>query len=359
MDLFKDTEEEKRPIENIEKTLVLLGSRYPQLFSDTERDQYIQGMDYASFKELIVSISASLRGEPQDVGFDGHNIVLQGGFEDFDTPHDDDKDELFADIVANFKRTDVSPSNKAVIAALGINLIHAFKNANGRTSRLIYLLFSGETDPAILRKVCGDDGRKIIDVSPLGLKDATILNLPGKDAFMHLGAPEIKSWGDVYDVPFMDDVSESSKEFITLMLQASHQNLAPIAISNYLLGRSARDESFPLERYLGTETVTREHIYDEATDSYISPAQAMPVINIGTLLSELNDSELQALLSEYRTTKKEYVRTMIDIAMQPDKYPGSHYNPFEDYSTIQNYLALRLGEASTREVLVQPNATEK
>lgn len=313
-----------------------VGGDMREMFRDEESIRgLITGLNESEFIELLNGVNGLLRGkEKKDWAMDGGTVMLAGvGDADY-PPREKDKSELFHElfVVAQEMNSEGRGlEDIAILVAGGINAIHAYADANGRTSRLLYTLLSkgyGEGGREFVKNVLGEKGRKVVDVSPsyayrhldgliereLGIRDrdGKIRNIAG-----------VFKKGPTSEFIFAKGVSAEQKRFFTSRLGGADQanDLPGLCYAIHEYWRELPDRDVYVERY---------------------PNRA--VIRIDWLLEEMTPAVLDTIIEKYWAIKKHRVELLIDAVQHPDKIEYQVEIGGEPVPLLYAMKAMALGE---------------
>lgn len=117
-------------------------------FSGEEMFAKYKEMSFEEILLLLVRANGILRSIPiGERQVDGHNVVIGGdGLAEWTPPQDADKPELLRRFVERSQQAE-TPDEAAKILCEGIIILHIFKDANGRLSRIVSHLFKDGLDP--------------------------------------------------------------------------------------------------------------------------------------------------------------------------------------------------------------------
>ncbi|MFA4845047.1 MAG: Fic family protein [Patescibacteria group bacterium] len=282
------------------------GKRVEDVFKDEGHGrEFLDGMTQEDFFSLLNGTNGILRGKPKtEWTMDGGEVTLQGFSESDVPPREADKRPLFEQTFNAIKQMNQEGralEDIALLAGASINAIHAYEDANGRTSRLVYtLLASGyqEQDKTRLNTLLGEDGRESLDVSPsfvyrylndtvgaeLGIADATKNTQHVTTTFYE---------GRSVDLGFDSGVPEENREAIRQMLRGDG-GFAFLAF--YLFFASASRE--------------KEFVTDYPKHSSI---------RVDVLLPTMSPEQVTNIIESYWRLKKRRVELLIDCIQHPQK----------------------------------------
>lgn len=312
----------------------LHGREIEDIFSsEEEKRTFIEGLQTDEFVELLDGINGILRGKKKDEwGMDGETVALEGVMVGvgYVPPRQEDKPELLAEMLASVKEMNRDGKDLKDIALLissSLNAVHPYLDANGRTSRLIYLLltksFNDETK-AELQGALGRYGRNKLDIDP-GLVQNEINDLIEKE----IGARDPKMntdkitnlFGGKQELQFGEGISEEDQKLFEELLGKDDRYLF-LSVLQYIQNQSDKDKY--LRRFSGRS--------------------AIPV---DLLSKNLTQEGLSQILQTYRELKKKYVETLIDSIAHPEneKYQIEHEG---QQISLKNYFELRMREKAEK-----------
>jgi len=316
-----------RSAENIEP---FHGRKIEDIFSsEQEKRTFIEHLKETEFAELIDGVNGILRGKKKDEwGMDGETVALAGAMTGigYVPPRQEDKPELLAEVLASVKEMNQHGKDLRDIALLissSLNAIHPYLDANGRTSRLIYLLltkdFNNETKTE-LQGVLGTYGRDKVDIDP-GLIQGKIDDLI--EAEVGIRNAEVNTdkitnlFGRKHDFQFSDDISREDKSLFGELLE--------------------KDDSYlflSVFQYLQTQ---------EDKEKYLRRFPEGAAVPIELLSKNLTQEGLSQILQTYRELKKRYVETLIGSVAHPEdkKYQIEHEG---QQISLKDYFELRMKE---------------
>lgn len=315
----------------------LRGEKVEDILADDEsKRKFLGNLTESEFEELISSINGIIRGKNrEDWKMDGGDVKLVPSEMCVDSevipPREEDKPELFKEVFAGVRAMNEarrSLEDIALLVAVMINEIHAFAEANGRTSRLVYTLFTGqswgESAREKLKNVLSYKGRFHIDISPSLTSDVRddFLNKelggsnPSKNPENVTNLFQYLS-GDQENLVFQEGISEGVKEtFKRICQDRVHGCYAAFQILSKI---------------------------PEKKSSVIKAYEGRSVILIDRLAFELTGTEIQEFIQEYWRIKRRKAEILIDLIVNPDK---SEYAMEEDGKrmNILEYFKLRIKE---------------
>lgn len=219
-------------------------------------------------------------------------------------PAHEDKPELFAEMLMSAKtmnRERRDMRDIALLVAVSINAIHAYADANGRTSRFLFTTLAkdfGADVESELQEVLAENGREQVNVDPgfvsveidtmmqnrVGVRDAA----RNPDMIMNL-------WREPNNqITFGENCSkEDEKRFLQLL--DTDRSYLFLALFEYL-------------QSIG-----------EAKSMYIEKFPDGEIILVDVLAQHVTPEDLHEILQNYRDLKKQYVRILVDCIENPEK----------------------------------------
>lgn len=323
---FKFPENPREPENSSAQVLRFLGKIHAdEAFCDPQHTrEYIDDLEFDSFKDLLLSTNALIRGIPiTERSADGENVYLTGGYVDNEDipPKFEDKEGLLLETFQAIKRMNNGEApfeNVAILLGACINAIHLFNDANGRTSRLAYSLVKDgyrgtQEDNEHINAILGKYGRQIIDINPGIIKSELNAKI-----FEHLtGAnpmdPLIPTyfWGNAgrykkelqEALSVRDDISSSDREF-----------LVKITCSDE--GKQLQHGFLAVAKALSSKGKLLDHVKTFEEDG--KPARS-PLL-IGEAIAELDSSDIAEIREAYWAIKKMYVEFLIGSIETPEEF---------------------------------------
>ena len=295
--------------ENIE---FLHNKKFEEIFSNEENKRdFIDNLETEEFIELLNTFNGLLRNkEKEDWRMDGETVELVGFVDGAVPPQHEDKSELLAKVLSVAKEMNQNKRDLKDIALLissSINAIHSYADGNGRTSRLIYLLFTQDFDDETkmeLKEVLLEYGSDKININP-GLVGCEIDDLIKSE--IGLKDPRtnknqiVRFWynGDKKNIKFNQEISEKDKELFFNFLDKDKE---------YFF--------YSVVKYLqDNPDIDREKYFKKLPND---PNNGI-VIPVSILSKSLDQEQLDQIFQNYRNLKKEYVEKLIDSIANPDK----------------------------------------
>lgn len=275
--------------------------------NEQSKRDFLADLSREDFVTLISGINGILRGKKKEEwSMDGGAVALVPGAQNPDSavipPRAEDKPKLFEELHEGMKmmiegNRDIS--DIALLLASGINEIHSYGDANGRTSRLIYTLLTENFDDVgkeKIRDVLGEYGSFHVDINPgfIGSeRDDVIHREIGVDDLVR--NPENvtnlfrNSWEDM---KFRDGVTDDMKEFFKDIREDSiHRFYAAFQLISKLPNKN----------------------------SFLKAYDGRSVILVEQLASELDKDQMSELVEGYWFLKKRKAEVLIDCIVHPDK----------------------------------------
>ncbi|MDO8574458.1 MAG: hypothetical protein Q7R86_02425, partial [bacterium] len=275
--------------------------------SEECKREFLESLTESEFEELISGINGILRGKKKDDWeIDGGDVKLVPGTQNPDPevipPRAKDKLGLFGDLYEGMKTMIEDKRGIEDIALLlssGINEVHSYEDANGRTSRLIYTLLTENFDDAgqeKMKSILGEYGSFHVDINP-GLirseRDDIIFSEIGVNDPAHNPRKITNlfrfSWEDM---AFQSGITDSMKQ--------NFKNLC-------------RDSKYGF--YAAFKVISR---YPDPS-SFLKVYDSRSVILIEKLASDFNKDQMNELMEEYWFIKRRLVEILIDLVVHPEK----------------------------------------
>jgi hypothetical protein len=293
---------------------------YVKSFCHEMGDEFlnIESLSPNEFINLLNSINGILRHKKGgDCQMDGEDVAaggcsFLGGTPEYIPPFIEDKVFILGNALAAAKRMNVKktpPQDVALMMSSVINAVHAYGDANGRTSRMLYLVLLNE--PLSVSIISLDDylvkhGNETFDPNPKFLQGYIELLLE-QQIGVHdklINRDNITYVADSFNLPrptdprfeiaadWCDDVTEKDKQLVEFIFQ-HNKNFFFLAL-------------FSLYKSKGRPQNWLGH---GANSSFFNPE---------VIFSKLDGTDIKELLDIYRGLKREYVNTIIDIFEYPD-----------------------------------------
>ena len=282
-------------------------NKLEEVFSDElNRREFIKSLQPGEFIELLNGINGILRKENKDkfgmvdgtvslVGFVGTAYIA---------PRFEDKEELFTHVLDSAKEMNQnqrSLQDIALLVSASINAIHAYPDANGRTSRLVYSLladgFDKDADERIT-EILGKYGSDKIDVNP-GFVSYEINGMIDKRVGINDASKNPKNvvgfmMREEKDIVFGEDISESEQNII---LDLFKKEFAVANNDNLFLATF---------QYLSN---------NNRLDKYLKQFPERCRLSMKLLAQELTSEDFKQIYANYRKLKNEYVDILIDLSL--------------------------------------------
>lgn len=285
----------------------LHGEKIEDIFSTEESKRgFIDSLQNNEFTDLLNGLNGILRGKDKDDwNMDGEGVGLESALLGtvYISPGQEDKLELLAEILASAKEMNHEKRDLKDIALLvssSLNAIHPYSDANGRTSRLIYILLAesfSRKNQEELQQVLGEYGRDKLDIDP-GLIQWAIENLIDREIGIKdtkINTDKITNlFGWKNKLQFNEEISEKDKNLFGELLNKDRHYLF-LSVFKYLQNNKD-DKGKCLRRF--------------------PERSAIPV---DLLSKNLDQAGLSKILENYRELKKEYVEKLIDCIAHPEK----------------------------------------
>ncbi|MBU0504647.1 Fic family protein [bacterium] len=303
-------------LSNAENIEALHGKEFAEVFSSDESIRsFIEELDVGTFVELLNSINGIIQDkDKKDWGMAKGSvpITMDEGIRGsgYTPPPAQDRQMLFAEVLEAMKKMvkdERSLEDTAIMLSSSVNAIHAYTDANGRTSRLLYLLLTkglNEGTEPVIKQALSEGGRDIVDINPEKiegeLQSALIQRIHPKRPG---GTIESKKKGK--DIVFNEILSDELRSELLEMLADS--TYSSIALHRYL------DDKPDAEKYLKN--------YPEGEAKWGGQSKILPERNnimVEALFRDLDETQAREILSIYRQTKAEMVRILIDSAVHSD-----------------------------------------
>lgn len=304
-------------ISNAENISALRGKEFSDVFSNEPSIRsFIDGLDETAFVELLNGINGTIQGkDKKDWGMANGSVPITMGEgirgSGYTPPPAQDRQMLFAEVLGAMKKMakdERSLEDIAIMLSSSVNAIHAYSDANGRTSRLLYLLLTqrlNETTEPIIKQALSEGGRDIIDVSPEKIEHDLLNALAQHVKFKRPGGT-LESERKGNDIAFNESIPNELR--LELLEMLADRTYGSIALHRYL------DEKPNADKYLKN--------YPEREAKWGGQSRILPESNnimVEELFRDLDEMQSREILSIYRQTKVEMVHLLIDSVVHPDK----------------------------------------
>lgn len=316
--------------ENIEP---LHGRKMEDIFSsEKERREFIENLQDDEFIQLLDGVNGIMRNKKKDEwGMDGETVVLKGfAGVGYLPPRQEDKTELLAGVLTATKEMEKDGKDLKDIGLLvssSLNAIHPYLDANGRTSRLLYLLLTtdyGEETKTELQGVLKEHGRDKLDIDP-GLVQTEINDLLEEEIGARdseVNKDNIKRlFGTKDDLRFDEDIPQEDQKLFGELLDSDNRY---IFLSAFQYIQSQDDK-----------------------EKYLQKFEGHAVVPVDLFSKNLTQEELKQILLNYRELKKKYVQTLIDVIAHPEEekykidYEGSP-------TSLKDYFEFKMKEKTEK-----------
>lgn len=264
---------------------------------------------FDEFKDFILKINAISRGiDIANREFDGENVLLKGFVDTVLVPKQEDKENLI-ELAYDSKNNLKYPEDVAYLLPVVLNAVHAFLDGNGRTSRVLNLLFTPDVDLSneefkqkILLSVSENGRFNCLDISP-SLIETDIENLLFLKHGMLSQEEEFK---------FPDDLTATST------IEVAESDGAKRFLNKFRPDRACG--FIALYEYLKRKDLLNLVIKTKSDFSSDQIENNYKAISLSKMDSILSDADWVDLLEDYYKLKRESVEILIDIFVHPDDY---------------------------------------
>lgn len=301
------------------------------VFSTEENKRgFINNLQNNEFVELLNGINGILRGKDKETwNMDGETVGLVSpilGVE-YIPPRQENKLELFAKTLISVK--EMNQENRdlkdiALLVSSALNAIHPYLDANGRTSRLVYLLLTNSFDKKNqeeLQQILGEFGRDKLDIDP-GIIQNKLENLIDRE--IGIRNPEINKdkitnlFNHDDKLQFNDGILEKDKNLFEELLNKDNHYLF-LSVFKYL--QKNKDEK----------------------EKCLNKFSTRSAVIVDLLSKNLNQEGLSQILENYKGLKKEYVEKLIDCIAHPEKDEYQIEDEGKKIS-LKNYYEIKIQE---------------
>jgi len=293
---------------NVSKNIEPLhGQKFETVFSDEEhKREFLENLSAEEFSQLLNGLNGILRNKKkEDWEMDGETVALESMFwgTGYVPPRQEDKSALLAEVLSSVKvmsQEGRDLKDVALVVSASLNAIHPYLDANGRTSRMIYLLltkgFNAETKKEF-QAVLSESGRDRVNIDP-GLIQGEITDLIKKE--LGINSKEIlpETVGGLWrekrgeDLEFGSDVEENQKKLFSELLRKDDE---------YFF--------FAVKQYVDNNSLESKYIRNFPRFSRVL---------VEDLVKDLDSEGVNQILANYRNFKKEYVEKLIGCIADPN-----------------------------------------
>lgn len=290
--------------ENIEP---LRGQKFENVFSDEEhKREFVENLSAEEFSQLLNGLNGILRNKKkEDWEMDGETVALESIFmgTGYVPPRQEEKPELLTEVLETAKtmnREGRKIEDIALLISSSLNAVHPYLDANGRTSRMIYLLLTKNLDNEgknELRAALSENGRDKVNIDPgliQGELTDLIKNELGINSTQILPETVIGLWRENRgeELDFRGDIDENQKKLFSELLKKDDE---------YFF--------FAVKQYLDSNT---------ETGKYVKKFPRWSRVLVDDLAKDLSSEGVDQILTNYRNFKKEYVEKLIGCIANPN-----------------------------------------
>lgn len=281
--------------------------KFETIFFDEEhKREFIEDLSAEEFSQLLSGLNGILRDKKkEDWKMDGETVALESMFlgTGYVPPRQEEKPELLAEVLQTARAMShegKSMEDIALLISSSLNAIHPYLDANGRTSRMIYLLLTkdlGEEGKKELRAVLSENGRDKVNIDP-GLIQGEITDLIKKELGINseeiLPETVVGLWREKQgeDLEFRSDVEENQRKLFSELLKKDGE---------YFF--------FAVKQYVDNNSLESK---------YIKKFPRFSRVLVEDLVKDLDSEGVNQILANYRNFKKEYVEKLIGCIADPN-----------------------------------------
>ena len=330
-----------RFVERAEEIHAFNGKKFSEVFrNETTKREFLDGLSSEEFIELLNGTNGILRDKPKDEWImDGENVELAGFIEEILPPRPEDKEDLIRETLQAVKRmnkNDRSLKDIALLASASINAIHPYLDANGRESRLLYVLLTENYGPELQKKmkiILDEKGRDEIDINPgfigaeidtlieeeLGLKNSEInkQNIRGlwsEDPRIHRGWDQLS---------FPDQIKTDDANLFKHLIQKD-------------------------ERFVFYSIFKYGNDHPDYTQEYLKVFPERSNILVDKMCQDMEPEQFQEIMNNYREFKKDHVQKLVDCIENPEK-EEYRVEGQEGMTTLKDLFEERIEEEKERQ----------
>jgi len=305
-------------LSNAENISALRGKKFDEVFSGDENVRsFVEGLDEPAFVELLNSINGIIQGKDKiewQMAKGSVPITMGGkgeGLPGYIPPYAEDRTVLFAEALGAMKemvRDGRSLEDVAIMLSSTINAVHAYSDANGRTSRLLYLLITeglNMESESVIKRALSEDGRGVVDINPEKI-ESDLQNVLILKAGLKRAVGVWESEKSRRDISFGENLSGELKAKLLEML--ADVSYGSIALHKYLNDKP--DAQIYFKNYPAEEVAWGGRVK-------VLPERNNVLVDV--LFKNLDDAQAREILSIYGEIKSGMVRILIDSVVHPDK----------------------------------------
>lgn len=348
-------------LETAENVGFLHGQKFDTAFSDEKNKRdFIENLSEKDFTELLNTINGILRNkEKEEWKMDGEYVGTGGnvflGMEHV-SPLQEDKPELLAKVLSAAKT--MNQENRelkdiALLVSSSINAIHPYMDANGRTSRFMYLTLS----------------ENLTSENKEGLKEIISFSATFDKVEIDIN-PRTLLWEIKDKIKEEIGVGKLEKNKLNVQAQMEEINLRDIKLSDEsknedkkLLELLKVDEDF---RFLSLFKYLRDNSLLE-NEEYTKKGPVFNGKNISYILTDrltenLNQEQIVEILQNYRGLKKRQIEILIDCIANPEKPEYQTRNDDGEKISFKDYLEQEIkkeADKNTEEKMIEAERQKK
>lgn len=331
-------------LETAENVGFLHGQKFDTAFSDEKNKRdFIENLSEKDFTEMLNTINGILRNkEKENWKMDGDYVGTGGnvllGMEHI-SPLQEDKPELLAKVLSAAKT--MNQENRelkdiALLVSSSINAIHPYMDANGRTSRFMYLTLSENLTSKNKERL-----KEIISGSSL---DGVEIDINPKTILWEIEDKIKEEIG----------VGKPSKNKLNVQAQTEERSLQDIKLSD-----ESKDEDKKLLELLKVDDDYRflslfKYLRDNSlleNEEYTKKGPAFNGKNISYLLFDrlaenLKQEQMIEILQNYRELKKRQIEILIDYIANPKKTEYQMRNDDGEKISFKDYFEQEIKKES-------------